>query len=111
MPRRYWKWEVYEIRREAMFDDALAQLFVAEYGRPPRIFSAPGRVNLIGDHTDYNEGFALPIAIGHRAKVAALARSDNTVRVRSLNADKAAEFQLDRPWGGHTSSWIDYVEG
>ena len=59
-----------------------------------RRFRAPGRVNLIGDHTDYNDGFALPIAIGQRTVVAAAKREDRKIRVRSLLVSDAAE--LDR---------------
>jgi galactokinase len=95
-----------------MPDDAtLTKLFLAEYGKRPRIFSAPGRVNLIGDHTDYNDGFALPIAIGNRTVVAAAARNDRKFRVRSLRVAQAAEFDLDGADFVRRNSWADYVEG
>ena len=58
----------------------LRRLFRSTYGAEPRVFSAPGRVNLIGDHTDYNDGFALPIAIDRRTVVAAAPRSDRECR-------------------------------
>jgi galactokinase len=94
-----------------MIDDpALTKLFLAEYGTTPRIFSAPGRVNLIGDHTDYNDGFALPIAIGKRTVVAAAARSDRKFRARSLRVAQTAEFDLDREFA-RRHGWTDYVEG
>ena len=51
--------------------DGLRSKFVEKYGRPPRIFRAPGRVNLIGEHTDYNDGFVLPCAINFATYVAA----------------------------------------
>jgi galactokinase len=87
-----------------------AQLFTAEYGRPPRIFSAPGRVNLIGDHTDYNDGFALPIAIDRRTYVAARERTDRVLSVRSIDLDDRATIELDRlPSPQH--GWRAYVEG
>ncbi|MHA3724851.1 galactokinase [Leucobacter sp. HY1910] len=56
--------------------------FLARFGREPAgVWSAPGRVNLIGEHTDYNEGFALPFAIGQRTFVAAAPRADARLRV------------------------------
>ena len=48
--------------------------FESLYGQSPRVFSAPGRVNLIGEHTDYNDGFVLPIAVEQRTFVAAAPR-------------------------------------
>ena len=51
------------------------------YGAEPRLFSAPGRVNLIGEHTDYNDGCVLPMAIERRTVVAAARRDDRLVRV------------------------------
>jgi galactokinase len=92
-------------------DGTLTRKFLAEYGRVPRIFSAPGRVNLIGDHTDYNDGFALPIAIGRRTVVAAAQRDDRKVRVRSASLAQSAEIDLDRGDVARHGTWLDYVEG
>ncbi|WP_433026579.1 galactokinase [Actinomycetospora sp. CA-053990] len=62
----------------------VAHTFRDALGRDPDgVFSAPGRVNLIGEHTDHNEGHVLPFAIGRRCRVAAAARADDTVTVRS----------------------------
>ena len=62
----------------------IAQTFRDALGRAPEgVFSAPGRVNLIGEHTDHNEGHVLPFAIDRRCRVAAAARDDETVTVRS----------------------------
>jgi galactokinase len=95
-----------------MPDDAtLTKLFLAEYEKQPRLFSAPGRVNLIGEHTDYNDGFVLPIAIGMRTVVAVAPRSDRNVRVRSLRVAQDAEFFLDSSDFTRRGSWVDYVEG
>ena len=55
--------------------ESLRAAFRAAYGTSPRLFSAPGRVNLIGEHTDYNDGFVLPMAIDRRTSVAAAPRS------------------------------------
>jgi galactokinase len=77
----------------------------------PRLFRAPGRVNLIGEHTDYNEGFVLPMAIDRETIVAARARSDSRVRVYSLNMNETVEFDLDNPSPPQRGIWLDYVEG
>ena len=91
--------------------DALRRAFQAQYGTEPRLFRAPGRVNLIGEHTDYNDGFVLPMAIDHATIVAAAARDDRLVRVYSLNVDERAEFDLDQPGTPQRGIWLDYVEG
>ena len=81
------------------------------YRGEPRLFRAPGRVNLIGEHTDYNEGFVLPIAINLGITVAAAARKDRRVRVHSMNLDETAEFDLDHPGPRCRGIWLDYAEG
>ena len=89
----------------------LANKFASVYGAPPKIFSAPGRVNLIGEHTDYNEGFVLPMAINRRTYVAAAPRTDERVRVRTLDLDDSAEFALDQPTTQIEKKWLVYVAG
>ena len=59
-----------------MTSPQLTERFEQEFGAPPRVFSAPGRVNLIGEHTDYNDGFVLPCAIGFTTQVALVPRID-----------------------------------
>ncbi|MFG6504033.1 galactokinase [Microbacterium sp. P05] len=61
---------------------------------PEGVWSAPGRVNLIGEHTDYNEGFVLPFAIGHRTAAAVALRDDDLVRVVSDFADEPVDVSL-----------------
>ncbi|MCA1620553.1 MAG: galactokinase [Acidobacteria bacterium] len=90
---------------------ALRRAFEERYGRPARLFRAPGRVNLIGEHTDYNGGFVLPMAIDRETVVAAAPRADRTVRVRSLNRGEELAFDLDRPGEPRRGLWLDYVEG
>jgi galactokinase len=80
-------------------------------GREVRLFAAPGRVNLIGEHTDYNEGFVLPVAIDRGTVVAAAPRADRLVRARSLDLDSDIEIDLDAPGRPRRGQWIDYVEG
>lgn len=79
--------------------------------RVARLFSAPGRVNLIGEHTDYNDGFVLPMAIDREVVVAAGSNDSRRVHVHSLNADESADFDLDNPGRRQRGLWIDYVEG
>ena len=81
------------------------------HNRPPRLFRAPGRVNLIGEHTDYNGGFVLPMAIEYETVVAAAARADRKILVRSVNLDESGEIDLDAPAVKLRGSWLDYVEG
>jgi galactokinase len=93
---------------------ALRRAFEDLYGTQgdaTRLFRAPGRVNLIGEHTDYNEGFVLPMAIDRETCVAARTRDDRRVRLYSLNVDERAEFDLDAPGERERGIWLDYVEG
>lgn len=85
--------------------------FESRYGAKPRIFRAPGRVNLIGEHTDYNDGFVFPCAIDFAAFVAASPRDDRKVRVATLNLDKEFEFSLDDPADKTFPPWTKYVQG
>jgi galactokinase len=81
------------------------------YGREARLYAAPGRVNLIGEHTDYNDGFVFPMAIDRATVVAGAHRADRHVRVHSLNFNESAEFDLDVDGKGLRGLWLDYVEG
>jgi len=84
--------------------DELRARFFELYGREPRVFSAPGRVNLIGEHTDYNDGFVLPMAIDRRTFVAAAQRDDKTITAASTNEAGRIEFEI----GGEYSSGHDW---
>ena len=82
-------------------------------GRPDVVVQAPGRVNLIGEHTDYNDGFVLPCAINFSTVVAARRRADRQVRVLALDQGEAIdEFSLDEAIS-HRSDlpWANYVRG
>ena len=91
--------------------EKLMRAFSERHGRAPRCFRAPGRVNLIGEHTDYNGGFVLPMAIDRSTLVAAAAREDRLVNVHSLNREESFTFDLDRPGEPRRGLWLDYVEG
>ena len=92
---------------------AAAASFASLFGRAPEVAAeAPGRANLIGEHTDYNGGFVLPIAIPQRARTELARRPDRTVRVASVGEGRApeiAEYVLGRE--SRRGSWIDYVQG
>ena len=93
-----------------MKETLLAQ-FQLHFGSDvPRVFQAPGRVNLIGEHTDYNDGFVLPLAIGLATRVAAVPRTDRHVEVVSRELARTATFSLDGPPPA-PGGWLGYVEG
>ena len=85
--------------------------FEAEFGRAPRLYRAPGRVNLIGEHTDYNDGFVLPAALELSTWVAAAPRADRLLHVRSRRGDEAVSFDLDDAAPAPRHDWSDYVRG
>ncbi len=91
--------------------DNLTRVFRQLYSTEPRLFRAPGRVNLIGEHTDYNDGFVLPVAIDRATIVAAAARSDRRIRVYSAEKKESVEFDLDHAGTKQRGIWQDYVEG
>jgi galactokinase len=86
--------------------------FAAVFGYPPGgMWSAPGRVNLIGEHTDYNEGFVLPFAIDRRTFAAVALRDDGLVRVSSREEDAIAEFGLSAASPAAVRGWAAYPLG
>jgi galactokinase len=89
----------------------LTQHFEKLFGDHPRTFRAPGRVNLIGEHTDYNDGFVMPAAVGFSAYVAIAARPDRKLVIRSEEFPGDFEFDLDHLPAQRTGAWCDYVLG
>jgi galactokinase len=89
----------------------LVTRFEKEFQATPEIFSAPGRVNLIGEHTDYNDGFVLPSAIGFYTHAAVSPRSDRKLVLRSTEFDEPFEFDLDNLPQRCLGSWCDYMVG
>ncbi len=93
-----------------MKDSVIQTQFGKLFGREPRIFSAPGRVNLIGEHTDYNDGFVLPMAIDRRTIVAAAIRVDRLIRCVSTGYDGRIQFAMSadlRP----ADDWANHIRG
>jgi galactokinase len=85
--------------------------FTKRFGQPPRwVVRAPGRVNLIGEHTDYNDGFVLPLAIDRAVWIALRPRDDRRVAVYSVDYNEAREFSLD-DLKHEKAGWIEYLKG
>lgn len=85
--------------------------FQEEFNAAPRyIVRAPGRVNLIGEHTDYNEGFVLPMAIDRATWIAFSPRNDGHVRAHSVDFDETLEFSLGH-FENTDQGWLEYVKG
>jgi len=89
----------------------LVENFRKHYSSEPRIFYAPGRINLIGEHTDYNDGFVLPMAIDYGTAVLASSRTDRTISVFSVQLNDNQTVDLNAPEQRRRGHWIDYVEG
>jgi galactokinase len=77
---------------------------------PAFVVRAPGRVNLIGEHTDYNDGFVLPMAIDRAIWIALRPRDDDRVRITSLDYDTTAEFALGA-LEKTDAGWVEYLKG
>lgn len=91
-----------------------AQAFEDQFGyKPDTIVQAPGRVNLIGEHTDYNDGFVLPCAINYETVISCHKRSDNLVRVIAVDYNNEQDqFLLDSSIEKHPNyQWANYVRG
>jgi galactokinase len=100
------------VTEELMTPDAqVTRTFQQRYGAAPAfLVRAPGRVNLIGEHTDYNDGFVMPMAIDRAAWIALRPSGNCLVTVHALDFAESATFDLDHlaPAPG---SWVDYVRG
>jgi galactokinase len=90
---------------------AVLREFEARFGGAPAFVArAPGRVNLIGEHTDYNDGFVLPMAIDREVRIALRPRRDRRVVLHSLDFGETREFDLDA-LASQGEEWIEYVQG
>ena len=90
----------------------LVAAFRAQYGNEPTVVAiGPGRVNLIGEHTDYNDGFVLPVAITRDVRIVMRPRDDSLVRIFSLEYDGWGEFDLNAIGYQKEQLWINYIQG
>ena len=90
----------------------IEETFKTIFGTTPEVIvRAPGRVNLIGEHTDYNDGFVLPAAIDRFVAFAGRRRADRTVRVHSTDFQDIAEFNLDAIQKDSEHRWSNYLRG
>jgi len=89
--------------------ERVVRAFAERFGRAPawRV-RAPGRVNLLGEHTDYNDGFVLPMALEHALWIACAPRNDRQVRLYSLDYEEERSFDLDRL--AHAEGWSEYAK-
>jgi galactokinase len=98
--------------KERRTADAVRARFRRSFGgSEPRLYRAPGRVNLIGEHTDYNDGFVLPAAIDLAAWVGAAPRDDRVLRIEAVDLRRRAERSLDEPDPQPARDWSDYAFG
>src|SRR5215471_12784380 len=90
-----------------------AQQFAKTFGRDPRwIAAAPARVNVIGEHTDYNDGFVLPMAIERYTVMAAdTALSSRTISVYDIHFKEAASIDVSTPVTKGLPKWSNYIRG
>lgn len=75
------------------------------------VYAAPGRVNLIGEHTDYNDGFVMPMAIEKDIRMVMQLREDKKVNAYSLDYDKLIEFKIDNLFYDKENIWVNYIKG
>lgn len=92
--------------------DATAEAFQAKFRTPPTcVSSAPGRVNLIGEHTDYNNGYVFPVAINRRTIIAASPRNDKKLHIHAQNFGSSVEVSIDELKPTKEKSWSNYSKG
>ena len=90
---------------------ALYTLFEQYFQAPGQVFYAPGRVTIIGEHTDYNEGLVLPMAIGLGTRVAIRARADDTINLYAANFDETCQTSIAAPLSDQAPDWSRYILG
>ncbi len=93
-----------------MAEETILIKFQSHFGGTPTVFAAPGRVNLIGEHTDYNDGFVFPMAINFYTRVAVTPRHDRNLQIWSENMQETILFSLDSNQS-RRNHWSDYVAG
>ncbi len=92
--------------------EELKNKFAKLYGHSPKaIVKGPGRVDLMGSHTDYNDGFVLPVAVNHEVLAAGSLRDDDIISVYSANFNNGVEFSLKNIEYDKSHTWSNYVRG
>ncbi len=90
----------------------LKQQFQTHFSKQPQVIvRAPGRINLIGEHTDYNQGLVLPMAINRYVWMAGSSRSDHRIIAHSFDFQNQAEFSLENNIPARSGMWIEYIAG
>ncbi len=87
--------------------------FISQYGETGviKVISAPGRINMIGEHTDYNDGFVLPAAIDKYVTLVGALRNDRLVKIYSQDLDDYTQFSLDMIKPDNEHPWVNYLAG
>src|SRR3954467_2962811 len=90
--------------------EKVRSVFIEKFAEQPAVFRSPGRINVIGEHTDYNEGFVLPAAIDRYAIVAAGRRTDNKIFLYAKEFDEHFDVELSqiKPID---HNWTNYILG
>ena len=92
----------------SVFKNRIKDLFTdGEY----RIFRAPGRVNIIGEHTDYNDGFVLPCAIDKELLLAVAPNNSREIKIISIDKDAETSFSLEDITHDNKNKWSNYIRG
>jgi galactokinase len=107
-------WGVLIVQGATLFERRVRvrTLFTSTFGREPTlVVAAPGRVNLIGEHTDYNQGFVLPVAISRYVVLAAAERRDGRVLLQAANLSARVEFSLRAIDRDEEQPWSNYQRG
>ena len=90
--------------------EKIKQIFIEKYQEEPTIFRSPGRVNILGEHTDYNEGFVLPAAIDKSIYIAISKRADSTINLYAVDFDESITADIKNIQRS-TTQWPNYILG
>lgn len=91
--------------------DNIVSEFNCRFDNEPTLVKSPGRVNLIGEHTDYNNGFVLPAAIDKVIVLAMAANGLNKCRLYSMDMNESTEVELSMDLNKHELHWVNYILG
>jgi galactokinase len=108
------KYKNMEHRKESVLKKLKSQFSIKDAGVPAseiKVAVAPGRVNLIGEHTDYNMGFVLPCAVDKDIMIAATANGTDTINLYSMNLENSISFPLKNLQFKAEDGWINYIKG